>query len=184
VITQKNDDSEVSFDQGRTGLMVEVWKQAIEVQQHFNDICWRIRSLALTGLTLSLSAAGYVFVQLKDSDRFSPNRSAALVCIFGAILWGCFWYLDRAWYHRLLRGAVEYAQKIESDSELNKINVRLATYISAISRHEPPERNTDIDSRCNAQEKHMKAGDRLNIFYGIVFVILLVAAFTIQRMPF
>ena len=45
---------------------VELWKQTVTVQQHFNDLELRIRSLALTALPFTLGAAG---VAAKDGFR-------------------------------------------------------------------------------------------------------------------
>ncbi len=48
------------------GHYIDMWKQAVEVQMHFNDIEWRIRGLALTVATFALGAAG---VAAKDGTR-------------------------------------------------------------------------------------------------------------------
>lgn len=44
-------------DEDRVKHYIELWKQTVAVQQHFNDIEWRIRQLALTALTFALGAA-------------------------------------------------------------------------------------------------------------------------------
>lgn len=38
-------------DDDRVRHYIELWKQTVAVQQHFNDLEWRIRQLALTALT-------------------------------------------------------------------------------------------------------------------------------------
>ena len=37
----------------RVGHYIEMWKQATQVNQHFNEIEWRIRGLALTVATFT-----------------------------------------------------------------------------------------------------------------------------------
>jgi hypothetical protein len=41
----------------RVKAYVEMWKQAIDLQKHFNDIEMRVRGLALTALTFALGGA-------------------------------------------------------------------------------------------------------------------------------
>ncbi|WP_344067846.1 hypothetical protein [Nostocoides vanveenii] len=53
----------MTLDQ-EVGHYIEMWKQSVEVQMHFNDIEWRIRGLALTVATFALGAAG---VAAKDA---------------------------------------------------------------------------------------------------------------------
>lgn len=83
---------------------VQLWKTSVEVQQHFNDIEWRIRGLALTVATFALGAAG---VAAKDGTRIGLISLGSLVLILGLLLWYAFYFVDRYWYHPLLKGAVD-----------------------------------------------------------------------------
>lgn len=42
-------------DDAQCSKYIDLWKQTVEVQQHFNDLEWRIRGLALTAATLGLA---------------------------------------------------------------------------------------------------------------------------------
>lgn len=89
---------------------IELWKVAIDVQKHFNDIEWRIRGLALTAATFALGAAG---VAAKDGTRFGPVSLGATILLLGLLLWYAFYYVDRFWYHPLLKAAVAEGTEFE-----------------------------------------------------------------------
>jgi hypothetical protein len=95
---------------------VELWKQTIDVQKHFNDIEMRIRALALTVLTFALGAAA---VAIKDGTRVTVLRGhielAALILFLSAVLWLIFYFVDQIWYHRLLIGAVVHGESLEAE---------------------------------------------------------------------
>ena len=80
---------------------IELWKSSVDVQKHFNDIEWRIRGLALTVATVALGAAG---VAAKEGTRMGPISLGSMVLVLGLILWYAFYYVDRYWYHPLLKG--------------------------------------------------------------------------------
>ena len=61
-------------DDDKVPFYLDMWKQTVTVQQHFNDIEWRIRGLALTVLTFALGAAG---VASKDSTAIQVYWVAA-----------------------------------------------------------------------------------------------------------
>ncbi|VEP38997.1 MULTISPECIES: hypothetical protein [Tessaracoccus] len=89
---------------------IELWKSSVDVQKHFNDIEWRIRGLALTVATFALGAAG---VAAKDGTRMGPISLGSMVLVLGLILWYAFYYVDRYWYHPLLRAAVKEGEIFE-----------------------------------------------------------------------
>ncbi len=74
----------------RVGHYVEMWKKTVDVQQHFNDIEWRIRGLALTTATFAVGAAG---VAAKDNSKIWFLSLGGLVLMLGlasgtpSILW-------------------------------------------------------------------------------------------------
>src|SRR5438874_2120227 len=47
----------------RNKLLVEIWKQAVDTQKHFNDMCVKSRQLGLTFVAASLGAAFYLFIR-------------------------------------------------------------------------------------------------------------------------
>jgi hypothetical protein len=94
-------DSEQLNDLERTKLQVEAWKTTVQVQQHFNDIEMKIRSLAITVLTAVLAAAAVAIkngTKLDVSDHGVPLGSALL--LVGAITWGLFFFVDKIWSNR------------------------------------------------------------------------------------
>lgn len=93
------------------GHYVTMWKTSIEVQQHFNGIEWRIRGLALTVATFALGAAG---VAAKDKSTLGPISLGSAVLILGLILWYAFYFVDRLWYHPLLKAAVAEGTQLEN----------------------------------------------------------------------
>jgi FMN phosphatase YigB (HAD superfamily) len=94
---------------------LELWKKAVDVQQHFNDIGWRIRALALTAMTFAFGAAGFAYVNAGTVQlgRLGDVSLAALVPVVGLVLWASFWFMDALWFHRLLYGAVRDGGRLE-----------------------------------------------------------------------
>lgn len=113
------------------GYYVEMWKQAVAVQMHFNDIAWRIRGLALTVATFALGAAA---VAARDGASIGRVSLGAVVLLLGLLLWYGFYFVDRYWYHPLLRGAVRAGTEMEV--ELNK-HLGQARLIATISEASP-----------------------------------------------
>lgn len=118
----------------RTKHYVEMWKQTVAVQQHFNDLELRIRSLALTALTFTLGAAG---VAAKDGFRIDymglDVGAGSVIATGGLLLWGAFWFVDRIWYHRLLIGSVIHGTELEKELAKRLPHAGLTQAISANS---------------------------------------------------
>lgn len=92
------------------GHYIALWKTSVEVQQHFNDIEWRIRGLALTVATFALGAAG---VAAREGTRIGPVSLGSAVLLLGLLLWYAFYFVDRYWYHPLLKAAVAEGTRFE-----------------------------------------------------------------------
>jgi hypothetical protein len=139
---------------------LEVWKVTIDVQKHFNDLCLRVRSIAVTVLGAFLAAAGYALREHQSVTVLGKAASlAGLILLAGLICWTAFWLMDRLWYHRLLRAAVRHGRKVEQ----------------ALVETVPV-----IGLTCTIDDESpllgMRAGHRLSVFYGFVAVLLFVAA--------
>lgn len=147
-----------------TAANVEVWKQIVAVQQHFNEIGWRIRSIAITTLTFTLGATffGYLNAEAVQLGSWAVNPSA-LVPVIGALIWCLFWFADGIWYHRLLKGAGAAAGPVEEELKAAGIHAGLSTAI-AESSHAPWLR------------MKMTSTLKLNIFYVLGVVVLLANA--------
>ena len=101
-------------DDDRVKSQIHVWKTCVEVQEHFNEIGWKIRGLALTVLTAALGAGA---VAIKDGTTvrllgFRPSL-ASLIFAAALIVWLAFYFVDRLWYHVLLIGAVRQGEALE-----------------------------------------------------------------------
>ena len=143
-------------------LHVELWKQAVTVQQHFNDIGWRIRAIALTALTFTFAAAGLTYANTSPVHAWGfAFSAAAIVPVFGAILWWAFWFMDAKWFHRLLIGAVNDGIRLETLLKQHGVEAGLGEAITEASAvklwpYKDPVRSTK----------------RLNVFYRAVWIVL------------
>ena len=93
---------------------IEIWKQIISVQMHFNDIEMRIRNLYVTVLLGVVAATGWV-VDKKLSIRMSEvNVHYAVAILVAAVMSSyLFYFMDRYWYHQLLRGSVAQGKLLD-----------------------------------------------------------------------
>lgn len=149
-------------------LLVEVWKKTIEVQQHFNDLSWRIRALWLTALTFVLGAT---FLAYREADPISlgclgETSPAFVIPILGIFLWLAFWFVDALWYHRLLSGSVAEGLRIEKELEGLGFVIRLTQTIG----------DKSPVSTCFGV---MHSKDKLNAFYVLGGLPLILSAFVL-----
>src|SRR6266403_710720 len=73
----------------RNKLLIEIWKQAVETQKHFNDMCVKSRQLGLTFVAASLGAAFYLFIRstpVGEDGAASHTISAYSFSIFGHLV--------------------------------------------------------------------------------------------------
>ncbi len=163
----------------RVDFALEAWKTVVEVQEHFNTIEMQIRNLAVTVLTATVAAGGVVYSQGQqaiasavESGNPIPDLntihvaalrfSAADMIIFGGLLaWGGFYFMDRWWYHKLLKAAVDKGSSIErfvAETPYGDL-MGLAGTISAAS---------PVKLLC------LKIGSnqKIDIFYGVVATVL------------
>ncbi|MGA5728794.1 hypothetical protein ACPCI1_09105 [Streptomyces seoulensis] len=155
---------------------LEMWKQAIAVQQHFNDISWRIRGLALTALTAALGASA---VAAREKSTIEPfgwhiQLSTALL-LLGLILWFSFYFVDQVWYHRLLVGAVKHGEELEVALQEK---MPAAGLTQSISLNSPYTINFKAGSWRRQVKIHSTA--KMRIFYFIGGITLLALAIGLQ----
>lgn len=148
-------------------LQVKVWEKTIDVQQHFNDIAMRVRNLfvtllaavlAILGYTIKESAAGIHTGTVDLSDLLGPY--IPMIIVLGLFICAAFWFLDRLWYHRLLRGSVKMGSELEARLTLHLGDVGLTQHISEESRFFGRWR--------------FDATLRLDIFYGLFALVVVV----------
>jgi len=99
-------------NQSMDSTLLEVWKTTVEVQQHFTDICLKIRNLAVVTMGALGGAFGFLLRETHENPLAFKNENILLVIAF--IAWAGFFFIDKYWYHRLLKGAVDHGRKIEA----------------------------------------------------------------------
>lgn len=118
----------------RIRLQVDVWKQVVQVQQHFNDLEMKIRSYGLTLMLGVLSAAAVAIREEARIEVFGLETSlASLIVLAGVIAWVGFYFMDVGWYHRLLKGAVDQGLALEKELAAHVPGIELATMIGKAS---------------------------------------------------
>jgi hypothetical protein len=162
----------LTLDQ-QVGHYMTMWKTSVEVQQHFNDIEWRIRGLALTVATFALGAAG---LAVKDRTEVGEVSLGAIITFVGLLLWYAFYFVDRAWYHPLLKGAVTGGSKIEDAIKASLPEAGLTRAITASSTFDPPKW-VKVLRRNN---EPMQSDDKLAWFYGVGATALILVTIALQ----
>jgi FMN phosphatase YigB (HAD superfamily) len=168
---------------------LDLWKETIGVQMHFNDIGWRIRALGLTVLTFTLAAIGFVYINTGSANLFGVAVSPAIVVPFlGAVLWLAFWFTDRGWFHKLLIGSVLEGADLERLLTAHGIRSNLGGYISAQSPIKFNRWRSHVDKLAKAprvqrafrgEPMQWHSSLKLNMFYWIGFALLAAAALAI-----
>lgn len=163
--------TELTRDQ-QVGHYIDMWKQSVEVQMHFNDIEWRIRGLALTVATFALGAAG---VAAKDGTRVAGVSLGSLVIVIGLLLWYAFYFVDRVWYHPLLKASVAHGTVIEDEIKKSLPQAGMTATITARSEYQ----TRGLVLRLS-RKSVMHSDDKLVWFYKIGAVALALAAIALQ----
>ena len=113
---------------------IEAWSKVVDVQQHFNDMEMRVRSLCLTVLGTILGAAAYSYHQAAGQG-IAEQLSSTLLLWIAFIVVSLFWFMDSAWYHRFLVGAVKAGAKMETDLNEAIPSLRLGSEITRSSHY-------------------------------------------------
>lgn len=164
-------ETSLTLDQ-QVGYYVDMWKQTVAVQMHFNDIEWRIRGLALTVATFALGAAG---LATKDGTRVGPVSLGSLLITIGLLLWYAFYFVDRIWYHSFLRASVQHGTLIEAEIKKTLPAAGMTAAITAGSAH-----HTSRLERFFSRKAVMQSDDKLRWFYKIGAAALITAALALQ----
>jgi hypothetical protein len=158
----------------RVGYYVEMWKKSVDVQQHFNDIEWRIRGLALTVATFALGAAG---LAAKDGTKVGSVSLGAVIMLIGLQLWYAFYFVDRAWYHPLLKAAVAHGSRIEDEI---KLSLPEAGMTRAITRGSAYKANGLVLKLSRTASDTMHSENKLVWFYMIGASAFIIGAVALQ----
>lgn len=166
--------------ESQVGYYVDMWKKSVDVQQHFNDIEWRIRGLALTVATFALGAAG---VSAKEGTKVGPLSLGSAVMLTGLMLWYAFYFVDRFWYHPLLMASVKHGTVIEDEIKKSLPAAGMTAAITAgspqrIGRLIPFVLNPRIGFRGSDELIHSE--DKLRWFYLVGAAAFVIAAIALQ----
>lgn len=155
---------------------VELWKQTVAVQQHFNDIQWRIRGLAITAVTFTLGAAGVAAREPSKIPIFGGHIGLSqLVVLAGLLLWLSFAFVDVLWYHRFLVGSVKHGEALE-DKLREVLPVAGLTHAITESSHVPILKNPRSRFKWRRNPPTMNSKHRLLAFYSVIAVGLAAVA--------
>lgn len=127
------DDDKVLQNEQRKQV-IEIWKTIVEVQQHFNDISMRIRGMFVTILLALFASIGFLLDRKLSLDCGSFHvQYSTLIPLFGVFGTLLFYFIDRYWYHRLLKGSVNHAIAIEKKYKDDMPELSLSDAIGAVS---------------------------------------------------
>lgn len=151
---------------------IEMWKETIGVQKHFNDIELRIRSLALTVLTFVLGGAALAVKERQSVRMFDAEISlGAVILLAGLCVWLAFYFMDQVWYHRFLVGAVRHGEALERVMRETLPEAGLTIEISNSSPY-----YFKISLPRLTREFAIRSAAKIRIFYSTVSLILLTLA--------
>jgi hypothetical protein len=164
-------------EEEKVGHYIELWKQTIDVQKHFNDIELKIRGLGLTVLTFILGGAS---LAIRDGTIIKliglQIDFGSIILFLGALLWLTFYFVDQIWYHRLLIGSVIHGEELESELRQHLPRAGLTRQITASS---PYILRIHI-GKWNIWEKELHSAQKIRIFYWFVALLLILLAIVVQ----
>ncbi|AMG59504.1 hypothetical protein [Pantoea vagans] len=158
-------------------LKVDIWKQVIGTQQHFNDLAMKIRNFAILILSAFIGAIGVSFKSGFAFPLFGHYISASFFLSIGAAcIWLLFFFVDIYWFHPLLVGSVNKGIEIEE-----KIGPELKEFIDlthVVGRESPKEVKFSIKKKF-IWKKTLHSKHKAKLFYIGVFLILIISSIAI-----
>ncbi|KHT31883.1 hypothetical protein [Pectobacterium carotovorum] len=152
-------------------IKVDIWKQVINTQQHFNDLGMKIRNFAILILSAFIGAIGVSFKSGYSMPIFGYPTSVSTILSFGAaLIWLLFFFVDVYWYHPLLVGAVKKGMDIEKNigDELKDI-INLTHYVGK----ESPVKIRKLELHSKHKAKVFYLGVFSILIFSSVFLIFL-----------
>lgn len=158
-------------------LDIQIWKQIIDVQMHFNEIKSKNQTMFVSILTALLAATGYILMNKDVANNYFEIGNFKLyiysLAIFVAIIFSfCFYILDHS-YHILLKGAVDCGK----DFEKEHLNEELTSNkIEKISKRSPLSfLFFQFKSQTGAGKKHKWFYGLIIFTLGCLFILSLLA---------
>lgn len=171
------------------GSELEIWKKNVDVQMHFNEIEMKVRNFLVTVILATIGAAGFSLQQHVTLLAFGGVTILPLFLLFlGAWLAIYMLYMvDRHWYHRLLRGAVEANAQIESRYGTGTPGLSLGLKISQLSPMKIKKRSfialmvsigviTETRTASDGSLE-LPSDGKLQLLYRLPMLVMLLAAF-------
>jgi hypothetical protein len=164
----------------RRQQIIEVWKTIVDVQQHFNDISMRIRSMFVTILLALFASIGFLLEKNYSLQLWKFNvRYSTLIPIFGIVGTYLFYFIDRYWYHRLLVGAVKHALEIEKKYKREMPELSLSEAIGRESPYSPRGFTWLVAWLVVKHDKFTRDGmlhsdGKIELFYKSVILVLII----------
>jgi hypothetical protein len=158
--------------------IVDLWKTAIDVEQHFNTVEMNVRNIFSTIVVALIAGIGY---SLKEKIAISFGISFAPVLSCAAIfITMLFYFVDRYWYHRLLVGSVKEAMRLEAEiSKISDVEIRLSRQISeespvTLPRFAEAFASLFINEQRFKQDRKLHSDGKIEFFYKSIMIMFAV----------
>jgi hypothetical protein len=162
----------------RAKQIVETWKTIVSVQMHFNDIGMRIRAMFVTILLALFASIGFLLDKKLVLELGPLNiQYATLIPLFGIFGTMLFYFVDRYWFHRLLKGSVNHAIEIENKYGAQLPEITLSAEIGKESFFIPTgilwlAAKIFVRHEKFKEKKQLHSDGKLEIFYKSVMLAL------------
>jgi hypothetical protein len=121
-----------------------------------------------------LAAAGFSMKEKLQLELFGrPLSLTSFILLAAAICWMLFYLMDRHWYHRLLRGAVQHGLFIEKGAKAKWPELGLTTAIGKASPFIFPARKF---GPFKLKKRELGTNFKMSVFYWSISVLLVAGA--------
>ena len=172
------DEGAVGNDAAKLSLKPEdqiaLWSKYEEIAMHFNDLCLKLRTQALAGLTAIIALSGIAANMAATATTMESWDVVFGTVIFLIFAWVAIGMLDMFYYHTLLLGAVDALLEIENDSPIN-ISTRIEERFASLGQLTLEQKRSWLFW---FKQRRVQLA-----FYGIGLVALILAAFATKLMP-
>ncbi len=168
---QKWEDAEPVQNGIPTDQVIEAWKTAVQVQQHFNQLELQIRNFAVSLLAAVIGGSAFAVKEHYEIQMGGTAVSASVpILIAGVVGLLAFYFMDRFWYHNLLIGSVRQALKIEKRYRRSMPELGLTTIIG----DESPQKVGRLQ---------IHSSEKIDLFYsaGLTLLIILTGGMMLAR---
>ncbi|MCT7567822.1 HAD family hydrolase [Aliarcobacter butzleri] len=155
--------------------LIKIWDRTIDVQKHFNDIELRIRQLAITVSGLLLGG----IITVTKLNGAADNNLISVGFLITAVIWLIFYFVDRFWYHPLLKGSVYAGLELEKKISY-QLDIKGLT--NSIGEKSPVNNRLnikffkDIPILDIFSKEKLHSDDKMDIFYISIIIILIISA--------